>query len=254
LHYFHANGRNDYEKAISAIVSILAHYDSDQNFPVLGFGAKYGGIVRHSFQCGDKPEVHGVSGVLDAYHAVFQSGLIMSGPTVFTEIIQYAAARAETALKAAQEKGELDYSILLILTDGAVTDPQATAAVLNRVSSTPLSIVIVGVGNADFSTMNFLADCYQPGHRDIAQFVEFNKHSNNSNSLTAETLKRIPEQLTRCFQQRGLAPGAPIQRGDADIVVDAEEEEIDLSLNITDGEIFVTGGGQRYVDGFNAGR
>jgi hypothetical protein len=98
LHYLNRDGtKNDYEKAISAIVSILAKYDSDKKFPVLGFGAKYGGVVRHCFQCGPTEEANGVQGVLDAYHAVFQSGLIMSGPTVFTEVIEAAATRAISA-------------------------------------------------------------------------------------------------------------------------------------------------------------
>jgi hypothetical protein len=95
LHYIHPDGsKNDYEKAISAIVNILAKYDTDKKFPVFGFGAKYGGVVRHCFQCGPTEEANGVQGVLDAYRAVFQSGLVMSGPTVFTEVIEVAAARA----------------------------------------------------------------------------------------------------------------------------------------------------------------
>ncbi len=142
---------NHYEKAISAIVNILSKYDSDQKFPVYGFGAKYGGVVRHCFQCGPTAEVHGVQGVLEAYRGVFRSGLIMSGPTVFTEVIQTAAARATSAQEAARRKGQQAYTILLILTDGAVSDVQATAQVLDQVSNAPLSVVIIGVGNADFS-------------------------------------------------------------------------------------------------------
>jgi hypothetical protein len=95
LHHFNSDGsKNDYEKAVSAIGSILAKYDSDKKFPVWGFGAKYGGIVRHCFQCGPASEVDGVEGILSAYRGVFATGLIMSGPTVFTEVIQTAAAHA----------------------------------------------------------------------------------------------------------------------------------------------------------------
>jgi len=78
LHHRFSDGRkNDYEKAIMAICRILANYDSNQMFPVLGFGAKYDGIVRHCFQCGPTREVKGVQGILDAYHHVFNTGLIM---------------------------------------------------------------------------------------------------------------------------------------------------------------------------------
>jgi len=256
LHHFEAAGRNDYEKAISAIVSILAKYDSDQRFPVLGFGAKYGGIVRHCFQCGPTEDTHGVQGVLDAYHQVFQSGLIMSGPTVFTEVIETAAARASSSLDAAQRRGRQSYTVLLILTDGAVSDAQATAACLNRVgTSSPLSVVIVGVGNADFGAMQFLDDAVVgPGKRDIAQFVEFNKHSHSSVSLTSETLREIPNQLTGYFQSRGVPPLPAVQHSDSAVFVDPEEEEIDLSLDIGEEEIVVTGGGIDFVDGFVATR
>ena len=189
LHHISRDGRkNDYEKAITAIVNILSKYDSDQQFPVLGFGAKYSGVVRHCFQCGPTAEVRGTQGVLDAYHAVFKSGLIMSGPTVFTEVIQTAAARAISAQEAANQKGEQAYTILLILMDGSVSDEQATTAALDQASHAPLSVVIVGVGNADFSAMQFLDDASKPGKRDIAQFVEFNKHSRNSVELTSSTL------------------------------------------------------------------
>jgi hypothetical protein len=256
LHHLNPPGpRNDYQKAMSSIVSVLAKYDSDQKFPVFGFGAKYGGVVRHCFQCGPSEEVHGVQGVLDAYQSVFSSGLIMSGPTVFDEIIQTAAARAASSLEAAKRNGSQSYTILLILSDGAVSDPHATARVLEQVSEAPLSIVIVGVGAADFGTMRFLDDFgNQPGHRDIAQFVEFNKHSHSSVELTSETLRELPEQVVSYFQKHNIAPLAALQRSDSMVEMETQEEEIDLSLDITEDEIVVTGGGNGFVDGFNATR
>jgi hypothetical protein len=193
LHHL-GSAKNDYEKAISAIVGILAKYDSDKMFPVVGFGAKYDGTVRHCFQCGDTEEVRGVAGVLEAYHQTFKSGLIMSSPTVFTEVIESAAARALSSQEKAKQKGQQAYTILLIVTDGAVSDSQATAASLQQVSDAPLSVVIVGVGDADFSSMEFLDDSSKPGQRDIAQFVQFNKHQTSSADLTSVTLHEIPKQ------------------------------------------------------------
>lgn len=96
-HYFHppeSKEWNDYEKAIFAVGSILAKYDSDQKFPVWGFGAKYNNIVRHCFQCGSEVEVEGVQGIMDAYRGVFRTPLTMSYPTKFTEVIQTAASYA----------------------------------------------------------------------------------------------------------------------------------------------------------------
>jgi Copine/C2 domain len=240
LHHVDDHSDNLYEKAVKSIVEILAKYDSDQSFPVLGFGAKYNGVVQHCFQCGDTEEVHGVDGVLNAYRSVFKSGLIMSSPTVFTDVMETAAARAAASLKEAQGKGGLAYTVLLIVTDGAVSDVNATAECLKQICDSPLSIVIVGVGDADFSGMEFLDDfkCDQ----DMAQFVQFNKHP-QKDELTTVTLREIPDQLVGYFQKHGIPPGKAIVRDEAEIVVQDVEEEIDLSLDVIEGEILVSGGG-----------
>jgi hypothetical protein len=252
LHYLNSGQRNDYEKAICAVVSILSKYDSDKHFPVWGFGAKYDGTVQHCFQCGDADQHEGVSGVLNAYHSVFKSGLILSSPTVFDQVIRTAGSHATQALASAQAKGGQCYTILLILTDGAVSDVQATARALEEVNKAPLSVVIVGVGNADFSGMRFLDDFSGPGSgkRDIVQFVEFNRHSQCSHSLTSETLNEIPDQLSQYFNSVGIRPNPPIVRRDSSIIVD-DEEDIDLSLNFGEEEIVVAGGGNDFVDRFS---
>jgi hypothetical protein len=57
----------------------------DGKFPVYGFGAKVDGTVRHCFPLTfneSQPEVHGVDGILAAYHASFPR-LLLSGPTVY---------------------------------------------------------------------------------------------------------------------------------------------------------------------------
>merc|ERR550539_2068386 len=132
LHYLSPDGRtmNDYEKAISSIGGILADFDTDKKFPVWGFGAKYSGQVYHLFQCGQSAEVDGIRGVLDAYHKTFQSGLVMSSPTVITEVIQTAAAFARSGQEKAETEGRQKYATLLILTDGAVSDVRATSNLL----------------------------------------------------------------------------------------------------------------------------
>eukprot|EP00547_Thalassionema_nitzschioides_P002057 CAMPEP_0194209022 /NCGR_PEP_ID=MMETSP0156-20130528/7294_1 /TAXON_ID=33649 /ORGANISM="Thalassionema nitzschioides, Strain L26-B" /LENGTH=570 /DNA_ID=CAMNT_0038936107 /DNA_START=4374 /DNA_END=6083 /DNA_ORIENTATION=+ len=244
LHYLSKDGTlNDYEKAITSILHVLAPYDSNQQFPVWGFGAKYGGVVRHCFQCGPEAEVHGTEGIINAYHQTFKSGLIMSGPTVFDEVLQKAAAKAQASQNEAAAQGKQAYTVLLILTDGAVSDPGATARVLQQIGTAPLSVVIVGVGSADFTTMQFLDDA-SPSHLDIAQFVPFNQYRDSSVSLSAQTLNEIPDQLVNYFQRNSIQPLPPVVRADEDIVVEEEEAEIDLSLDFgDDGEIVVAAGG-----------
>lgn len=247
LHYIHRDGqKNDYEKAIGSIGSILQNYDLDKKFPVLGFGAKYGGSVRHCFQCGSSEEVDGVEGILEAYKQTFASGLVMSGPTVITEVIETAAARAISSQEAAAGEGKQKYTVLLILTDGAVSDVAATAQCINSVSEAPLSIVIVGIGGADFSGMRFLDD--NNGNIDIAQFVEFNAHKYDSAGLTAATLDEIPKQLENYYARHNIMPNPPVEVGEEEIVIQPEEEEIDLTIDFgSDGDIVVAGGSGVYV-------
>ncbi|EED88446.1 predicted protein, partial [Thalassiosira pseudonana CCMP1335] len=205
LHHFSRDGHmNGYEKAISAVGSILSKYDTDQQYPVWGFGAKYDGSVRHCFQVGSEREVHGVKGILQAYKGTFSTPLIMSGPTVFTEVIELAAAQA----KSRQQIRPLSYTILLLLTDGAVSDVEATKRSLVSVADAPLSIVIVGIGNADFTAMQFLDDFEKRtgANRDIVQFVQFNKYEYDKTALTRATLDEIPEQLVQFFTSRGIMP------------------------------------------------
>ena len=43
------------------------------------------------------------------------------------------------------------YTVLLILTDGVINDAENTVASIVAASNQPMSIIIIGVGSADFS-------------------------------------------------------------------------------------------------------
>jgi hypothetical protein len=55
-----------------------------------------------------------------------------------------------------KKKESQKYYILLIITDGAINDMDATIEEIVNGNDLPLSIVIVGVGDADFTNMNIL--------------------------------------------------------------------------------------------------
>lgn len=73
------------------------------------------------------------------------------------------------------------YFVLLILTDGVITDMDHTCTAIVEASRLPMSIIIVGVGAADFSAMEFLdsddkllvSPMGEVAARDIVQFVPF---------------------------------------------------------------------------------
>jgi hypothetical protein len=84
--------------------------------------------------------------------ALTQWGL--SGPTIFAQMIHAAAALAQGALDEAKTNGSAGaYTILLIITDGEISDMEATKEAIVAASALPLSIVIIGVGDTDFGKM-----------------------------------------------------------------------------------------------------
>ena len=92
---------------------------------------------------------------------------------------------------------------------------QATTDAIVKASSLPLSIIIVGVGNEDFSNMEVLDADDTPLYsnkykkymeRDIVQFVPFRDFKQNPHLLAKETLHEVPAQLLSYFDKRGIKP------------------------------------------------
>lgn len=93
------------------------------------------------------------------------------------------------------------YYIMVILTDGIINDMQKTTDQIVRASGLPLSIIIIGVGDADFSAMDALdgdeealysATYHQYVQADIVQFVPFNEYKNNHHMLAKQVLEEVP--------------------------------------------------------------
>ena len=143
----------------------------------------------------------------------------MSGPTDITEVIRTAAGFATNKEAEGKLEGKQVYTTLLILTDGNVTDIKATCECLQQFCDTALSIIIVGIGNADFSRMKFLDD--HGSKYDICQFVEFNSYKDDIGRLTRASLEEIPEHLVSYFIRHGIKPNAPINIPDEDFQSDS---------------------------------
>ena len=68
--------------------------------------------------------------------------------------------------------------------------------------------MIVGIGEADFSAMEFL-DAFDPqveDGRDITKFVRFNDYR-SYNALTEAVLDEIPDQLVDYYFEKDILPG-----------------------------------------------
>ena len=86
-----------------------------------------------------------------------------------------------------------------------------------RGSDLPVAIIIVGVGDADFESMEVLDGdeeaLYSKSYRkymaaDIVQFVPYNEFKHNPHLLAKETLMEVPSQLLNYFRKHNIVPHA----------------------------------------------
>lgn len=120
----------------------------------------------------------------------------------------------------------MSYTILLILTAGNIENVKETKQQLIDASGDPLSVVIVGIGDADFSGMEFL-DEHDPeteGGRDITKFVRFSDYR-SFNALTEAVLDEIPEQLVSFFYDKKVLPGKLEEFNENDVEIEPADDD-----------------------------
>jgi len=213
LHYIDPSGRpNVYQKAILEIGDVLQYYDPAKRFPSWGFGARpIDGPVSHCFNLNGstyQPEVDGIQGIMSAYISALRN-VSLAGPTLFGQLIGTAMAIASQSLADNQQK----YFTLLIVTDGVVTDFQETIDAIIRASDFPMSIIVIGVGGADFKEMEFLdpnkgekleSSTGRVASRDMIQFAPMKDVHGRGVSTVQSLLAEIPGQFMTYMRTREI--------------------------------------------------
>ncbi|KAJ1429331.1 copine-8-like protein [Ochromonadaceae sp. CCMP2298] len=211
LHYLQGQP-NPYQSMLSSVGRILEVYDTDKMYPVFGFGAKVRkpdgsmSVCEHCFPVGEG-EAQGVDGILDAYKEAVPA-LFFSGPTLFQPLID-ASSKIVSDYNCTQEAQK--YTILLIITDGSINDMNATKAAIIKASALPMSVIIVGVGSDDFSSMRdldkddtLMTHGGKTAERDIVQFVA--RGNLGFAELTEQVLAEVPDQLLMYMESRKILP------------------------------------------------
>uniref|UniRef100_A0A672KWK8 Copine 8 n=1 Tax=Sinocyclocheilus grahami TaxID=75366 RepID=A0A672KWK8_SINGR len=218
LHYMNPYQLNAYAIALKAVGEIIQDYDSDKMFPALGFGAKLppDGRISHEFALNGNPKnpyCNGIDGVMEAYYQSLKS-VQLYGPTNFSPVINHVARYA------ASIKDESQYFILLIITDGVISDMAQTKESIVNAACLPMSIIIVGVGPAEFDAMIELdgdavriSSRGRYAERDIVQFVPFRDYIDHTGNhilsmarLAKDVLAEIPDQFLSYMRTRGINP------------------------------------------------
>ncbi|NWZ88452.1 CPNE5 protein, partial [Poecile atricapillus] len=222
LHYLSPFQLNAYSLALRAVGDIIQDYDSDKMFPALGFGAKVppDGHVSHEFPLnGDasNPACCGIAGVLEAYQRSLRR-VQLYGPTNFAPVVNHVARSAAMVLDGSQ------YFVLLIITDGVISDMAQTKEAIVNVRPSwwhwgrwwqPW---VLGVGNLGPLGTQFRGlPC--PGLPQLLcppvppQFVPFRDYMSGGPGaglsmagLAREVLAEIPDQLLSYMKARGIKP------------------------------------------------
>lgn len=237
---------NQYEIAIQAVGRVIEDYDSDKLFPVIGFGARLppDGRVSHEFYVNGHPSnpyCERMSGVLSAYKSCI-SRIQLYGPTNFAPTINHVSNIARNYMDGSQ------YFILLIITDGIITDMAQTKTAIVDAAVLPMSIIIVGVGGADFDAMEELdGDTVRvtdprgrEASRDIVQFVPMRNFLGTGNTtniqrvglnLAKEVLAEIPEQFLSFMKNNKIIPKTASQsNGQSNILPPDPEAAINVNF------------------------
>ncbi|CAG8797638.1 7396_t:CDS:1, partial [Racocetra persica] len=213
LHGLHSKN-SEYERAMRCVGTILEKYDSDDHIPVYGFGGRFYGsaTASHNFLLTSDRSSHatGISRAIDIYKHSLKN-VNLSGPTNFSPIIR----TIYNNLKELGSMKKIVYVILLIITDGIISDLDNTIEAIMDATIYPLSIVIVGVGNSNFSNMKLLDDQLLKRKwdsnlhpRDIVHFVRMNDfvQDNINIDLPKAVLKEIPGQIIEYMTINNIKP------------------------------------------------
>jgi len=233
LHYFDRERlENPYTMAIRSVGDIVQDYDYDRRFLGLGFGGTVNGRVSHCFPLNGKsrdPYCQGIDGVVNAYYDSL-AHVPPADPTCYAPVIDYVRAMAER-----MQNGQ-DYLVLLIITDGGISDMSDTKRLLVHTANTfvPVSVIIVGVGRANKEKMKILDGDNRTltsnegvrAKRDIVQFVEMSDYipegkldpstfqsvmdaADVKYCLAKDVLAEVPYQVVEYMERNNIPPGVP---------------------------------------------
>lgn len=125
----------------------------------------------------DARSVSGIESIIGAYKNSLQY-VEMSQPTLFDPLFKEVIKLGQESMK----KGGLDYVVIVVMTDGEIHDMKSVIDTVIQASRLPISIIIIGIGQASFAKMQCLDGNQglvnskgEKWERDMVSFLEFKK-------------------------------------------------------------------------------
>lgn len=246
LHRIVPNAMNEYQRSILSVGEILEKYNHSRMIPCYGFGAKLPGHTKavHMFPLTlnmSNPCFKSFRQLFEGYQKIIRE-ITFSGPTHFAPLLREINAYC----KRNYEINPFNYSIYLLLTDGIIQDMPETIDEVVKGSFLPLSIIIIGIGDANFDNMVVLdGDDYgltdsngQTWMRDIVQFVPFREFEGDAIILREQVLEEIPDQVTSFYKNKGIRPQKiQFNLSQANLSMDSGENGLYLRKNSLEAEL-----------------
>jgi E3 ubiquitin-protein ligase RGLG len=190
---------NPYQQVIRIIGQTLHAFDDENKIYAFGFGDKKSTDASTTPFHPKKASCEGFEEVIHCYNDMLKT-VELSGPTSFVATIKETIRVVKHTKK---------YTILLIITDGVIDDPEESGKAIVEASNYPISIICIGVGDGPFETMEVFDDELPERKFDNFQFVDFDKVVNNAHvenkaaTFAMQALMEIPEQY-KAIKKLGL--------------------------------------------------
>lgn len=240
LHEDNEMTENPYERSMRNSGEIISQYATTKMFPCFGYGAILPGKteVSHCFSLNlnspEDPKIENLDNVLKIYNETVRK-LKFSDPTYYSKVIEKVL---EIAKKNKANKLFV-YNILVIMTDGKFEDKAETIQAICECADYPISIIIVGVGNSNFSDMAKLDKdgallTHKNGmqiSRDIIKFIPYINYVNDRHALCEEIFDEIPFQVVEYLTINDIMP-QDLSNGNKDkILINGNKDKILTSGN-----------------------
>ncbi|KAN0025068.1 hypothetical protein ACTFIV_009480 [Dictyostelium citrinum] len=223
FHNFSENEESDYGSAIFKITDFLEDWPSNGSIEVLGFS----GIIPNTdhksycFPFSLDPKNAFVNSANDIFKLYYNNidEITPTDPSKINEVFQYAINKSLPPIDQSEEQLNQKYTILLIFTDGDITDIEESYKILLNASELPLSIILVQIGDCyNLSRKLNNLENYLDHHdllnkpkpnRGIVNHVEYTKDIKRFYNLEVDIMKNVPTQFTSYFINKNIDPNSP---------------------------------------------
>ena len=223
-----------FERAIKETATILIKKEKSNRFAFLGFGAKVKGCRHPTFAFNhEKSErnlsVNSVEEALELYHKVYPA-IEPEEPTNLAAVIE----RVKMMILHQDSRNFKIYTLLVVLTDGDISDRQETIDKIVECSQLPLSIILVGIGQKNFDDCEYFESGFEvekstekkkkkkkgnylitgrlkssngkEAMRRIVRFVYYQNYISKQKELEEALLKEVPRQMTEFYNMMKFDP------------------------------------------------